>query len=109
MEAFCGSLADTEMVKVGRAFLQRLTDTLCYCSLMAISRAPAMPPNPVLVLLPSRWGASLPDYFDGVADNVWIGAQQRCLLHEARETRIRRIDLGGARAGCRCAARDSGR
>jgi hypothetical protein len=35
MEAFCASLADTEMVKVGRAFLERLTDTLCYCSLMA--------------------------------------------------------------------------
>ena len=35
MEAFCGSLSDTEMVKVAWAFLERLTDTLCYCSLMA--------------------------------------------------------------------------
>jgi hypothetical protein len=31
-ETFCGSSADTETVKVPRAFMQRLTDTLCYAA-----------------------------------------------------------------------------
>ncbi len=29
---FCGSSADTDMVKVPRAFMQRLTDALCYAA-----------------------------------------------------------------------------
>ena len=46
MEAFCGSLSDTEMVKVAWAFLERLTDTLCYCSLMAKVELVKLSENP---------------------------------------------------------------
>jgi hypothetical protein len=31
-ETFCGSLADTETVKVPRAFVERLTDAVCYAA-----------------------------------------------------------------------------
>jgi hypothetical protein len=31
-ETFCGSAADTDTVKVPRAFMQRLTETLCYAA-----------------------------------------------------------------------------
>jgi hypothetical protein len=31
-EPFCGSAADTETVKVPRAFIERLTDALCYAA-----------------------------------------------------------------------------
>jgi len=61
----------------------------------------------VPVLLPSRSEAFLPDYFDGVADQLWIGAQQEHLFQTAWETRMRSNGSDGARAGCRCAARGS--
>jgi hypothetical protein len=31
-ETFCGSLADTDTIKVPRAFMERLTGALCYAA-----------------------------------------------------------------------------